>query len=256
MSNLKKMQFLIQKKYGLHFPEEKNYLLISRIERSTLRKKFNTIEEYIDFLLLNEGRNIEFIINDITTNFTLFYREEHHFSYLNNFFKGKYNDDITIWSAGCSTGEEVYSIADSIHSLSKDQNIRYKILGSDLSDKALIEANKNSYDIKENFISKFNGQNIEYSKEKLSFSQDLIKNIKFKIINLKNGWNRSYKFNIIFCRNVVIYFDEKSKDELWGRLSSSLYVGGEIYIGHSERIQNPERYGLKVFGINAYRKVM
>nr|WP_249110386.1 CheR family methyltransferase [Neokomagataea anthophila] len=186
----------------------------------------------------------------------MFYREEHHFSYLKEFIERQSNKKIKIWSAGCSTGEEVYSIGMSINELCMVKNISYSILGSDINEDVIQFANENRYEYEKiKKIYNIYKNYIKIENNYAYFSNEITKNIKFKKINLKFGWNLDCKIDVIFCRNVAIYFDFFSKDQLWSRLSQSLEVGGELYIGHSERIHNPSQYGLKVFGINAYRKV-
>nr|WP_294914909.1 CheR family methyltransferase [uncultured Neokomagataea sp.] len=252
--NFEIIKNLINKKYGLFFPEEKNYLFISRFDKAFIDSGFDCIEDYINNIIINRSEHL--IINEITTNYTLFYREEHHFSYLKDFMKRKKENKVRVWSAGCSTGEEVYSIAISINDLCVDKGIKYSILGSDINDKVIKKASKNKYSLEDiKYIKKIYKKFINIDGGNVSFNYEITKNITFKLLNLKNGWNFNFKIDVIFCRNVAIYFDCVSKDQLWERLSKTLIAGGELYIGHSERIHNPSQYGLKAFGINAYRKI-
>uniref|UniRef100_UPI0023EEAE1F CheR family methyltransferase n=3 Tax=Neokomagataea TaxID=1223423 RepID=UPI0023EEAE1F len=145
----------INKKYGLSFSEEKDDFLRNSIKKFFHGSGFNDVNKYVDYsILLNDDQKI---IDKLTTNFTLFYREEHHFIYLINALK-RVKEKIKIWSAGCSTGEEVYSIAISIHDLCRVNNIKYKILGSDINCRVVNLAKKNQYtydDIK-NIYKKYN----------------------------------------------------------------------------------------------------
>ena len=191
----------------------------------------------------DDGGELEEFCNAITTNLTFFFREGHHFQYLSSTVlpmlqkQNAASRRIRIWSAGCSTGEEPYSIAccvlETLGSL-RDWDIR--ILATDLDSKVL------AY-----------GQAGIYPPDRPDKAAKARRLISFKRLNLMEQWPLKGPFDVIFCRNVVIYFDKPTQRVVFGRMAELQRPGGHLFIGHSESLFNVcEQYQL--IGQTTYRK--
>lgn len=253
-NDFNKVSKIIYDKFGIKIPESKKVLLESRLS-SILRN--NEIESYSSFLKnLEKGitdESFRILADRISTNHTYFFREDEHLKFLGEIFKtgeylqNKFNKKLRIWSAGCSSGEEAYSIAmtaDNVLSGSVDKT-DVKILGTDISTTALSKA----------IHAKFTKQEIE--KIPISYRNKYIKNIDgisfsisdrirdyvvFKWLNLMDPmFPFKGKFDFIFCRNVMIYFDENSTIKLLNRFYNYLEKGGILFIGHTETIHKKMR---------------
>uniref|UniRef100_UPI0026073E8A CheR family methyltransferase n=1 Tax=uncultured Kiloniella sp. TaxID=1133091 RepID=UPI0026073E8A len=204
------------------------------------------------------------LINAITTNLTKFFRESHHFKHLYNscqeitqlqLDRGE-KRRLRIWSAGCSSGEEPYSIAIVMSELQKKTlPIDVKILATDLDTSMLQTGMNGIYDAKstESMPDKFRKkytQNI--SNTQIKMSTDLRDLITFKQLNLLEKWPMKGPFDIIFCRNVMIYFDQPTKTSLGQRYANMLRPDSWLYIGHSESLSNETN--LKLIGKTIYQR--
>jgi len=204
------------------------------------------------------------LIDKITTNHTFFMREADHFyyfrdtvlPYLTRTVKEK---DLRIWSAGCSTGEEPYTLAMIIDEFLGREKMLWnsKILATDISAKVLDVAQRGIYSNEEiaslpaqwrlNYFKKFNH-------EKSILIDRIINEVIYRKFNLMEGiFPFKRKFHVIFCRNVMIYFDNKTKDELVNKYYQQLEPGGYLFIGHSESL-NRETTRLKYIMPAVYRK--
>ncbi|MBS1094451.1 CheR family methyltransferase [Gluconobacter wancherniae] len=240
-------------------------LVQSRLSKMVAKAGMNSFDEYVSYALSSSGvEERQKIISELTTNVTNFFREAHHFNYLSSYLDRnaeciKFSTKkLRIWSAACSSGEESYSIGFVIEKhKAKFQSIDAKILGTDISQNMLNVAIRGVYPMQDSI--RIPRQDFRefciVAGHEFSVSQKIKNLIRFKNLNLLDPWPFSQIFDIIFCRNVSIYFDNKSKIFLWKKISSHLCVGGELYIGHSERIISPEKIGLVQFGITSYRKI-
>ncbi|MEG2016216.1 MAG: protein-glutamate O-methyltransferase CheR, partial [Oscillospiraceae bacterium] len=227
--------------------------------------KINSFAEYYNYVLSDKtGEALTEMINKITTNYTYFMREPKHFDFLKDtalpyFIKQKNHKELRIWSAGCSSGEEAYTIAMVIQDYMKTINrtLNAKILATDISNKALSSAQQAEYII-ENIDSLPLNWRTDYfkiSSEGKCVVDDQIKSmIRLAYLNLMDlSLPFKKKFQVIFCRNVMIYFDSKSKDDLVERFYDALEPGGYLFIGHSEAL-NRERTKFKYIMPAIYRK--
>ncbi|WP_317214717.1 protein-glutamate O-methyltransferase CheR [Gluconobacter sp. GP1] len=251
---------------GINLDQSKKYTIQSIISR---RIKEVNAENINDYFKLMESRGGEYekdkMISALTTNVTSFFREKHHFCYLYKLLCCDFHaeimreEGIRIWSSACSSGEEAYSAAMTAAEAVNYSHIKkIKILGTDIDPEMIRRAQDGIYfknNIPKNFLEKFN-KFCDFSGEEFYFSRNIKNLVLFKKLNIIGEWPFQAKFHAIFCRNVTIYFDKKTTDLLWRRLSSRLHIKGEIYIGHSERITNFEELGLRPIGINAYKKVV
>jgi chemotaxis protein methyltransferase CheR len=239
---------------GIYFQDNKKYLLESRLLKRLNYLDLKSFEDYLNFLLYDPAGRAEqtYLFEAITINETFFFRNQPQLDAL----IGKVLPDIInekmkhgkgrikIWSAASSSGEEAYSVALTIDNLfaSKYPAVDYEILGTDISD-AVIRTAKNgiyktysmrntaAYYIKKYF--KINGSNYE-------LDQKIKNKVNFRLLNLydDNAMKSMFNYDIIFCANVLIYFDQKSKIKVVNRLYNSLNKGGYLFIGYSETLHN------------------
>lgn len=237
---------------GIHLHEGKKTLVRARLAKRIRTGGFESFTSYIEYALSKEGCD-EFynLVDSISTNLTSFFRESKHFDYLRKAFLPKLvaeqakmsNRKIRVWSAGCSTGEEPYSIAITLQEeLEKHSNWNIKILASDVSTRVLDHARAGIYDAervapltraqKQRFLEKVVQDGQKCSK----VADSLKKMIKFRYLNLMEPWPFKGLFDVIFCRNVMIYFDKPTQEKLVNRYYNYLTKGGLLFIGHSESL--------------------
>ncbi|RDU23681.1 protein-glutamate O-methyltransferase CheR [Anaerosacchariphilus polymeriproducens] len=255
----------IHNHYGIRLKAEKQTLVIGRLQNVLVQKGFQDFSEYYNYVISDKtGEAAITLINKITTNHTFFMREVEHFHYFRDkvlpyLVKIVKNKDLRIWSAGCSSGEEPYTLSMIIDEFFGKEKMLWdtKILATDISSKVLEEASKGIY----------NNQNIEnipsywklnYFKKLDNENSILLDNIRNEVIYRKfNLMEKAFpfkrKFHVIFCRNVMIYFDSNTKNELINKFYNSLEYGGYLFIGHSESI-NREETKLKYIMPSVYRK--
>lgn len=242
----------IKVNYGIYLKDEKQTLLTGRLSHVLEEKKFASFAEYFAYLVGDKtGEAVVTLIDKITTNHTFFMREVEHF----NFFKEKVlpqlasasqDKDLRIWSAGCSSGEEPYTLAMLIDEFfgAKKLGWNTKILATDISSKVLDLAVKGIYS-NEGIAMIPAYWKLRYF-EKLSNDKSvLIPKIRNEVIYRKfNLMNKTFpfrkKFHVIFCRNVMIYFDNKTKMDLVKRFYDFMEPGGYLFIGHSETLNRNE----------------
>ena len=248
---------------GLVIPEAKAAMVHSRLSRRMRKLSIGTIEEYIARVENGDADELKEMISVLTTNVTSFFREDHHFQrlirdiapgLLKNCASG---GKARIWSAGCSTGAEPYSVAISLLDHSESfARTDLKILATDIDQNVLSTARSGTYrDEMLNGIS--DAQKKRYFSRQSS-SQDLqVKPalrdlIRFRELNLIRPWPMSGMFDVIFCRNVVIYFDQETQSEIWEKFRNLLNPGGWLFVGHSERV--PVGSGFVNVGMTTYRR--
>lgn len=252
----KQLRDLIYQKSGMFFPDNKAYLLESRIGQRVKEKGCRTFEEYAS-VLRHESDEKEFtlLFNSITINETSFFRDMEQLDVIVNGLLRevteekikKGNKKLRIWSAASSSGEEPYTIA--IYLLEKQASLAgwdIEILGSDISEAVLSSARRGiygNYAIKntpENYLKKYFTSNGDST---FSVRPEVKQRVRFANVNLYDGQRlKSIKeIDIILCRNVLIYFDENSKRKVIAGLYDSLTPGGYLAIGRSESLHNLTR---------------
>lgn len=248
---------------GIVLGEHKMDLVYSRISRRIRQLKVGNFPNYIELIEDHNHQEFTHFVNAITTNLTSFFRENHHFEYLKSEIFAKKNslskEPVLIWSAGCSTGEEPYSIAITAAEHFQNKRESVKILATDLDSNVLNHGRDATYDIERI-------KDVELSVKKKYFLKDkhddelvkvkplLQEMIQFNRLNLLGPWPMKKKFDVIFCRNVVIYFNKETQLELFDRYAENLKDGGHLIIGHSENLQGMEKR-FKPLGKTIYRKI-
>jgi chemotaxis protein methyltransferase CheR len=256
----------IKENYGIHLKAEKEALVIGRLQNVLIQNGFKSFSEYYDYLIADKsGMAVSTLLDKITTNHTYFMREADHFNYFQNvvlpYLEKKVTDrDLRIWCAGCSSGEEPYTLAMILDEYFEKDKMYWdkKVLATDISSKVLDEANKGIYANKEidTLPSKWKLKYFNKVDTENSVFNDKIKNeVIFRKFNLmETVFPFKKKFHVIFCRNVMIYFDEKTRNQLVSKFHDSLEAGGYLFIGHSEAL-NREATNLKYVMPAIYRKI-
>ena len=246
----------IHNNYGIKMPPVKKILLESRLQKRLKALNIDSFEHYCDYLFSSEGKEAElkFFIDKVTTNKTDFFREPEHFHHLTNTvlpeitksWKGIHNQ-LQVWSAGCSTGEEPYTIAMVIQNYA-DENpqlqLNYSILATDISQEVLATGSNAvysedkvapvAYPLKKKFLLRSKEKN----KNLVKIVPEIRKQIQFKILNfMDNNYPLNKLVDIVFCRNVIIYFDKPTQESIIRKLCKTIKPGGYFFQGHSESIQ-------------------
>lgn len=248
-----KFKDLIHKESGIFFDEVNRSILESRLRERIRQKKLESPADYYQ-AVLSDKKEMETLLDSVTTNLTKFFRNERHFNALRKKIlpdviernKKAGNLSIKIWTAGCSTGEEPYSIAMEILNLLPDyKKWEIQIIASDISLKSLMKA-KTGYYAKErvgNFPAGYQEKFLIFEKEGVKIKKELQDLIRFDYHNLKHD-NGERDFDIIFCRNVIIYFDKETQEKIVSHYYKSLKNPGYLFLGHSESL----------FGMNTFFK--
>lgn len=251
---------LVRERSGIVLGRNKKELVYSRLARRLRALGMPSFAAYRDFLTGPDGQGeITDFVNAITTNLTKFFRESHHFDHLQQCVsqhRGRW-EDYRIWSAGCSTGEEPYTIAMVLDDASGGRaRGRARILATDLDTKVLAKASEGVYRAAsaKDVPVRYRRAYLEaQGREAVSVSPRLRQMISFKRLNLLEGWPLKRAYDAIFCRNVLIYFSAEDKQALVSRYVAQLRPGGYLYLGHSES-QLGNLSGLSSVGRTIYRK--
>jgi chemotaxis protein methyltransferase CheR len=255
----------IKANYGINLKEEKKTLVTGRLYNVLMQHGFADFSEYYEYILADKtGDAITTLINKITTNHTYFMREVDHFQYFKNYVlpylsKTVKDKDLRIWSAGCSSGEEPYTLSMIIDEYFGSDKLLWdsKVLATDISSKVLEEASKGIYRNEDigTLPSHWKMSYFNRSDNENSVIANKIKNeVIFRKFNLmESTFPFKRKFHVIFCRNVMIYFDAQTKRELVNKFYDCMEYGGYLFIGHSESL-NREETKFKYIMPAVYRK--
>lgn len=261
-SRVKKMVYEFA---GIDLNDSKKNLVYNRLSKRIRMLDTASFQAYLDYVEAQGEAEFVHLINAITTNLTFFFRENHHFEYLKNTLLPMLIKDnaaskkIRVWSAGCSTGEEPYSLA-IILKEAVPSNWDAKVLATDLDTTVVDTARKGVYAIdrlkgvseeriKKWFLKGKGGQD-GFVKVK----PELQSMIDFGQINLMNDWPIKDTIDVIFCRNVVIYFDKPTQAKLFNRFADLLPNHGHLIIGHSESLYKVcDKFDL--LGQTIYKKI-
>jgi len=251
---------------GIVLDERKREMVYRRLMRRVRETGLPSFSSYCE-RLKNDEQELPAFINSITTNLTSFFRENHHFEYLKSqiipdLIRGKSDRKLRIWSAACSTGEEPYSIGISLLEAMQGrlQEWDAKVLATDLDSECIEKAKAGIYKTERISALQDNRQKRWFMKGKSTTSDSVkIKSevaalITFKTLNLLHDWPMKGPFDVIFCRNVLIYFDRATQAELIARYHALLSQGGYLMLGHSESL--PADYiGFEVVGRTVFRRL-
>ena len=245
----------VNSRTGIVIGENKRDMVYARLAKRLRRLGLSTFQDYVALLEGPDGAGeIGTLVNALTTNLTHFYREKHHFEHLQetalpvamrNALHMAGKPRLRIWSAGCSSGMEPYSIAMVLTTFGAQlDRWDVRILATDIDTDVLDRGRSGIYResdtdgipvaMRKKFVTPVEDQR----DSKVRLSGTLKKRIAFKPLNLMEPWPMRGPFDIIFCRNVVIYFDRQTQARLFDRYAEILRPGGFLYIGHSESLFN------------------
>ncbi len=252
--------------WGLKLDSAKGPLIQSRLGRRMRDLGLQDLSDYCQIVESGDPVECDHFVTALTTNVTHFYRESHHFDFLEAkvlpdlLAAARRGEKLRIWSAGCSSGQEPYSLAASILSLAPDAaRFDIKILATDIDPVVLAKAEAGRYGAQERSFpttghaTRVFGPAADGTGD-LSVRAELRSLITFRRLNLIRPWPISGRFDLIMCRNVAIYFDRPTQADIWSRFAQSLVPGGHLFIGHSERITTPSEFELESAGITTYRR--
>jgi len=238
----------LKSNYGVRIGPEKKSLVVSRLGSLLKDKGFGSFSQLYDYMIADEtGESLINLVDKLTTNHTFFMRESEHFVFFKDvvlpWMEQNVKDrDLRIWSAGCSTGEEPYTLSMIMRDYFGDKSTQWntKLLATDISTTVLNKAKSGVYPNEQvellpsswkiKYFNKIDGENFE-------IKSVINENVIFRRFNLmENSFPFRKKFHVIFCRNVMIYFDENTKRTLINKFYDLTEPGGYLFIGHSESI--------------------
>ncbi|MEQ1527924.1 MAG: protein-glutamate O-methyltransferase [Methylococcales bacterium] len=249
---------------GIQVPDERFDMFYSRLSKRVRKLGLTNFKEYCRYLETHPEAEFTEFINSITTNLTAFFRENHHFEYLQEvvipevLVRNKYSKQIRVWSAGCSTGEEPYSLAITLlENVPSDWDV--KILATDLDTNVLqtamdgIYAEERVTGVSESRLKRWFMRGTSSQSGQVKMRPQLQQIIQFKQLNLMKDWPMKGPFDFIFCRNVLIYFDRDTKAGLAKRYAQMLADKSWLFIGHSESL-NQLSNEFQLVACTTYRK--
>lgn len=259
-----KISRILRAEAGIHLSDAKAPFVYSRLTKRLRVLGLESFQDYCDLVTSEYGEpERRQMIAALTTNVTRFFREEHHFlDFRKNILErlaatGRAKRRIRVWSAACSNGQEPYSIAMTIFEVFPDADrLDIRVLATDIDDHMIEAAVAGEYGedavaalpeaMRRKWLSP-NGQG------RWKVSDRLAALVAFRKLNLIGQWPMKGKFDAIFCRNVAIYFEEQTQQQIWVRFAPMLNPGGALYIGHSERVTGPATEMLVNDGVTTYR---
>lgn len=250
-SDFEKISRLVYEQCGIFLHEGKKELVKARLSKRLRAGNYKSFSDYYHYVTTEEGTDeLISMLDSISTNLTSFFREESHFLRLRHIIQSV-NDKsglqgaknkFKIWSAGCSTGEEAYTLAITILEAASSRPFDSSILATDISTKVLRIADAGIYaqdrvkGIATPLLKKYFQVGTGRSEGQVRVKSELKKMIEFRRFNLMDRFGTSQEYDVIFCRNVMIYFDKKTQNDLVNKFYDSLKSGGYFFVGHSESL--------------------
>lgn len=248
----KRFSEYIESTVGIRMPQTKEVMLEARLSKRVRALGFSTHEEYCDYVFSPEGhdREIQQLIDVVTTNETEFFREAKHYSLLSErvlpeLVGDARSIDLNLWSVAASTGQEAYTLAIIVEEFSRAQNVKinYRILGTDISEKVLRVAETGVYTerqaskIPSEYKRRYFLKSKNPAEETVRVRPEIRSKVVFRKLNLMDDlYPVTKKYHIVFCRNVFIYFDRETQHKVLARIYSHIIPGGFLFMGHSENI--------------------
>ncbi len=245
-ADFNRMVKFVKENYGIDL-RQKRQLITSRLGGTVKSRGFKNFKEYVDYLLKSgTGDDINQLLNKLTTNYTYFMRETESFDFFTKTIlpqmtqKHQRDKILSIWSAGCSSGEEPYNITMYMFDCLGSQAAAWdtRILATDLSVEALTKAQRGTYELPDTLPAKWKRDYFVPSPDgkTSTVAPKIKKNVMFRQFNLMDPIKFRRKFDVIFCRNVMIYFDQPTKDDLVKRFYEATVPGGYLIISLSENL--------------------
>ncbi|MEE4289985.1 MAG: CheR family methyltransferase [Erythrobacter sp.] len=271
-ADFRRIAAMIHAESGIVLNERKRMLAYSRLAPLVRRSGLTSFAAFLDGLDSDPRLRTE-TIAALTTNHTYFHREPHHFDHFEKIVRpdlverAMAGQQVRLWSAGCSTGEEVWTLMMVLLGPDRSAGLRLAqtgmvALASDISTRALAGARAATYPhgaisaIPEALRSAWclSADSSERARETFGIDPAIQALVRLRVLNLLGEWPMRRPFDVIFCRNVMIYFDAPTKERLIERFARQLRTGGHLYIGHSERVSGPAARLLEPVGPTIYRR--
>jgi chemotaxis protein methyltransferase CheR len=249
----------VRRHAGIQLSDAKRELVYGRLRKRLRALGLDSFDRYLAILAEPGSKEFTDFVNALTTNHTSFFREHHHFEYLEQLLLERFaagQKRIRIWSSACSTGQEPYSIAITLaKALGRRRDIDAKILATDIDTNVLARAATGCYRadvLNEEELGHMRAHMAPLPDGGWQVRDELRALITFKQLNLLEPWPVHGPFDVIFCRNVVIYFDNETKLQLVDRFADLLAPHGRLFMGHAESLVNARK--LKLVGRTAYAR--
>jgi chemotaxis protein methyltransferase CheR len=260
------IRHVVSENAGIVLGPNKRQLVQGRIARRMREIGLQSFEAYCEHVRESGPEELVGLINALTTNVTSFFRENHHFEALAEYMipealqRNAASRRIRIWSAGCSTGEEAYCIAMvASEVLPTVPRWDFRILATDIDSDVIAQAQQGVYPLErvssvpEQRLRRWFHRGVGPAVGQVRVRSSIADLITFRTLNLMHDWPMRGPFDVIFCRNVMIYFDQRTRERLIERFAQMLAPGGYLCIGHSESIHNSAVF--KLVGKTIYRRV-
>jgi len=257
---------MMMREAGIYLGDNKASLVYSRLAKRLRVLGMNRFADYCALVSAPEGREeLQAMVAALTTNVTRFFREPHHFEHLKTrllpslIAAAKGGAKLRLWSAACSSGQEPYSIALTLLSLLPDAaKYDIRILATDIDPNVLAAGAEGIYDAETveavpTALCKNWFAPLHDGTRRLRIAEEARALVSFRRLNLIGNWPMTGKFQAVFCRNVVIYFEPETQEKIWSRIVPLLDPQGALYIGHSERVIGSAQASLRSDGITVYR---
>jgi chemotaxis protein methyltransferase CheR len=263
--DFKKIAAMLLGDAGIALHESKATLVYSRLAKRLRSLGLASFRDYCALVADVSGIDErQRMLAALTTNVTRFFREPHHFDHLRDkvlpplLDQARRGGRVRLWSAACSSGQEPYSAAMTLLALMPDAaQYDIKILATDIDPNVVAEGAAGVYanSLLDGIPPEFRRRWVQAvaGEPKSRIADDVRALVSFKELNLIGDWPMRGRFDVIFCRNVVIYFEEATQSKVWARFTPLMAPGGMLYIGHSERVTGPAAAQLRPDGITTYR---
>jgi chemotaxis protein methyltransferase CheR len=249
--SFQKLSQFIHTQVGIKLPQGKKVMLEARLQKRLRVLGMDSYESYVDFLFTEKGQQSELrpLIDVVTTNTTEFFREPKHFEILVQDILPEWmrrtggQRTLRLWSAGCSFGMEPYTLSMVMHEFAGwNKSFSFSILATDISTRALQHAARGVYEqdkigsIPQQFRKKYLLRSKDPNKALVRMGPELRQTIDFRRLNFMEEFSFDKELDIIFCRNVIIYFDKPTQERLFRQFCRCLQKDGHLFIGHSESL--------------------
>jgi chemotaxis protein methyltransferase CheR len=247
-----RLRDLVYREAGIHLGSDKKTMLEVRIKRRLLALDLGSYAQYCDYLFGPQGRTDEIVpfINVVTTNKTDFFREPRHFEFLAEEalpeLTARNGNQLLIWSAGCSTGEEPYTLAMVLSEHAQAHpGFRFRVLATDISTTVLERAERGVYTdegigpVPEAMKHKYFMRSRNRDSNRVRVVPELRQLVEFRRLNfMEDDYGLAEKADAIFCRNVIIYFDRPTQERILVKLTHYLAPHGYMFVGHAETLRD------------------
>lgn len=267
-AQFQKYSALVYEKTGIYLKPEKKELLNARLGKRLRATGIGSFKDYYEFVIQDRsGGELIHLIDSVSTNFTSFFRENSHFEMLTSMVlpafakegRGR-SKEIVLWSSACSSGEEPYTMAMVVDDFAaRHTGLKYRIMATDISTRVLAHAQRGVYTddriakVPKPFLKKYLQKGVGKSAGYVKIKKELQQKITFSRFNLMGEYPWKEGIDIIFCRNVMIYFNRETQQELINKFYQVLTPGGYLFIGHSESISSLQ-HNFTQMDATAYQK--